>query len=67
MNYTDTWLTDTTWNYVVRVQDVSGEPSLEEKLDALMEHLGLEFKKVPEKLEIKEKSGSSQTKQNLSR
>lgn len=31
----------------------SGKPSLEDKLNALMEYLGLEFEKIPEKLKVK--------------
>ena len=49
---------DGTWSPMgwVAIEPVlNTEPSLEEKLDALMAHLGLEFKKIPEKLEVKKK------------
>lgn len=49
------------WFFPVEVSDPDNSldwndnAMLGAKLDALMEHLGLEFKKVPEKLEVKKK------------
>ena len=51
----DTWDEGTNGGYggIIIGTVLDNKPSLEEKLDALMEHLGLEFKNVPEKLEVK--------------